>query len=293
MEQAGFLVLVSKQAGHFRPDVCREITRACDKAGIPLKFHYIEHESDVAVEIARALKRGCRNFMAVGGDGTVDLMASNLYGHPHSLGIIPAGTANTLARVIGVPINIKKAIKLAVSSSKTKAVDCMEVDGRLYFQNVSAGLSSKTLDRMDPKEKARLGMFSYVIGMARASWSTSPSNFEVVIDGRVHHSRAVEIHVTNTGVLGRPEYHLHETSHIDDGKVEILALSDLSPVTVADAVLDVFLRRKKRAIRLIGEGSDIIIRSAAYQPAQGDGDVIGPTPVAIKVIPQAINFIVR
>jgi diacylglycerol kinase (ATP) len=292
MEQAGFLVFVSKKAGHFRPDVCRELTRVFDKAGIPLKFHYIEHESDVEVEIARALKSGCRNFLAVGGDGTVDLMASHLYGHPHRLGIIPAGTANTLARVIGVPMNIKKAIKLAVSSLKTRAVDCMEVDGRLYFQNVSAGLSSKTLDRMDPNEKARLGMFSYVIGMARASWSTSPSDFEIVIDGQLHHSRAVEIHVTNTGVIGRPQYHLYETSNIGDGKVEVLALNDLSPVTVVDAVFDVFLRRKKRAIRLIGEGSEIIIKNSGYQPAQGDGDVIGPTPVAIKVIPQAINFIV-
>ena len=292
MEQTGFLALISKKAGHFRPDLCRELSREFGKAGIPLKFHFIEHESDVEVEIANALKNGCRNFLAVGGDGTVDLMASHLYGHPHRLGIIPAGTANTLARVIGVPMNLKKAIKLAVSSAKTRAVDCMEVEGRLYFQNVSAGLSSNSLDHMDQKEKARLGMFSYVIGVARASWNTSPSNFEVIIDGQKHQSRAVEIHVTNTGVLGRPQYHLNETSHIDDGKVEVLGLSDLSPVTVVDAVLDVLLRRKKRAIRLVGEGAQVIIRSGAYQPAQGDGDVIGPTPVTIRVIPKAVNFIV-
>ena len=292
MDEQGFLALVSKKAGSFRPNVCRDLSRTFAKAGIGLRFHYIEDSMAAAEEIDRAIEAGCRNFLAVGGDGTIGRTASHLYGKPHRLGIIPAGTANTLARILGIPLTTGRAIRLAATSSKTRAVDGMDVGGRLYLQNVSTGLSSISLDCLDDKEKAALGMASYVIGMARATLKTVPCDYDLTIDGRSVTTRAIEIHVTNTGVLGTPQYHLNETSRIDDGRVEVLALSNLSPVTVVDAVFDVLLRRKKRAIRLIGEGSEIVIRSEQRVAAQGDGDIIGPTPVKITVRSRAVNFIV-
>jgi diacylglycerol kinase family enzyme len=292
MEHAGFLALVSKKASHFHPNVCRDLGLVFACNGIPLRFYYIEDETELAGEIEGAFKAGCRDFLAVGGDGTVSLAASHLYGKPHRLGIIPAGTANTLARMLRIPMSVKKAIRLVVDSSNLRTIDGMEVGERIYLLNVSVGLSSISLDCLNEKTKATIGMFSYVIGVAQASLKASPSDFEIEIDGRHVCTRAVEIHVTNIGVLGMPRYHIHETSGLDDGKVEVLGLSNLSPPTVVGAVLDVLLRRKKHAIRLIGEGSDIVIESAKRQTAQGDGDIIGPTPIRIRVQPKAINFIV-
>ncbi|XUX00104.1 MAG: diacylglycerol kinase family protein [Dehalogenimonas sp.] len=293
MEQAGFLALISKKAGHFRPNVCRDLTRAFSRTGIPLRFYYIEDEKELAGEIEAAYKAGCRDYLAVGGDGTVSLTASCLYGKSHRLGIIPAGTANLMARVLGVSMSTRKAIKLAASSSNTRAVDGMDVRGRIYLLNVSAGLSSISLDCLNEKTKSTMGMFSYVVGVAKASLKAAPLHFDVVIDGRKVSSRDVELHVTNIGALGLPRYHIHETSRIDDGVVEVLGLSDLAPTTVIGAVLDVLLRRRnRRAIRFLGEGSEIVISSAAKQSVQGDGDIIDQTPLAIKVRPRAINFIV-
>jgi diacylglycerol kinase (ATP) len=294
MQQTGFLALISKKAGHFRPNVCRDLTRVFSHKGIPLRFYYIEDEKELAGEIDAAYKAGCRDYLAVGGDGTVSLVASCLFGKPHRIGIVPAGTANLLARVLGVPMSARKAIKLAASSTSSRTVDGMDVRGRIYLLNVSAGLSSISLDCLNEKTKSTMGMFSYVIGVAKASLKAAPHNFDLVIDGHRSSTRDVELHVTNIGVLGLPRYHIHETSRIDDGKVEVLALSDLAPTTVIGAILEVILRRRKRrSIRLLGEGSEIVIDSAIKQSAQGDGDIIGPTPITIKVRPRAINFIVR
>ncbi|WP_158513500.1 diacylglycerol/lipid kinase family protein [Dehalogenimonas formicexedens] len=287
------MALISKKAGHFRPNVCRDLTRAFSHPNIPLRFYYIEDEKELAGEIDAAFRAGCRDYLAVGGDGTVSLVASCLYGKPHRLGVIPAGTANTMARVLGVPMSAKKAIRLAVSSGKTKFVDGMDVRGRIYLLNVSAGLSSISLDRLNEKTKSTMGMFSYVIGVARASLKVAPCSFNITIDGRRICSRDVELHVTNLGVLGLPRYHIHEHSLLDDGKVEVLGLSDLAPTTVIGAVLEVILRRRKRrSIRLLGEGSEVVIDSDVKQSVQGDGDIIGPTPVSLKVRSRAINFIV-
>ncbi|AKG54107.1 transcription regulator [Dehalogenimonas sp. WBC-2] len=293
MTEETCLALISKTASHFYPELYRDLSAAFSQAGKKLSFHYIEDDLGIAQEIDRAAGNGCRSFLAAGGDGTVSLVAGHLFGKPHSLGIIPTGTANTLARVLRIPMNINRAIRLAAVSQKTRAIDGMEVNGRLCFLNVSTGVSSFAVDNLNPKYKARTGIFSYVIGVAQATHKITPCDYELLIDGHPYSIRAVEIHVTNTGVLGVPQYHVHESSRIDDGSVEIVALSQWTPQEIADAALDIALRRKKRVIKFIGEGREIRINSTQNLAVQGDGDIIGKTPVDITVRPRVINFIVR
>lgn len=294
MSERYFLALVSKRAAYFRPNVCRDLERAFARAGARLEIHRIEDGKGVAAAVDRAAAAGCRSFIAVGGDGTVSLAASQLYGRPHRLAIIPAGTANTMARMLRIPLSTSRAIKLAASSDNERAVDAMEVGGRLHLLNISAGISSVSLDGLKDTEKVMTGMFSYVIGAVRASGRIVPYDYELTIDGRLYPVQAVEIHVTNTGVLGLPQYHIHDSSRLDDGKVEVLVLEKWSPQSITDTALDVLLRRRKKAIRFIAEGSRITIGCPDHQSVQGDGDIIvDRMPVDIIVRRQAINFIVR
>lgn len=293
MSDESCLALISKTASHFYPEICRDLSAAFSRVDKRLSFHYIDDDPEIAQKISRAVDDGCHSFLAVGGDGTVSLVAGHLLGKPHCLGIIPAGTANTMARVLRIPMNIQGAMRLAAVSHKTRAVDGMEVNGRLCFLNVSTGVSSFAVDNLNPKYKARTGIFSYVIGVAQATHKITACDYELLIDGHTHSIRAVEIHVTNTGVLGVPQYHVHESSRIDDGSVEVVALSQWTPQEIADAALDITLRRKKRVIRFIGGGREIRISSNQNLAVQGDGDIIGRTPVDITVRPRVTNFIVR
>ncbi len=87
----------------------------------------------------KAQDQGYYSFLAIGGDGTVNLMASTLCGRPHRLSIIPAGTTNTVSRVLDIPQVIGEAIKVAASSDKVKSVDRLEIQGRILIMNVSEG----------------------------------------------------------------------------------------------------------------------------------------------------------
>jgi diacylglycerol kinase family enzyme len=293
MDERNFMALVSKKAGKFRPHVCSQLSRMFAHAGVTLHFHYVEDAASLNAEVERAVKTGCRSFLAVGGDGTVSMAASALYGKPHRLGIIPAGTANTVARILRIPISTRRAIKLALESAKSRPIDGLEVSGRLCLLNVSVGLSSLSIDELEPQHKARAGMLSYIFGIARVSRKIAPHDFQITIDGKMVPIRAVEIHVTNTGILGLPQYHIHEKSRIDDGRAEVLGLRQWTPQKVADALLDVALRRRnKRAIHFIGEGAAIRIESSHKLSVQADGDIIGEVPVEVVVRRQAINFIV-
>ncbi|ADJ26422.1 diacylglycerol kinase catalytic region [Dehalogenimonas lykanthroporepellens BL-DC-9] len=286
------MVVASPGAGRFRSGVRRTLESELSRHGWDLQWHVIESPEGLETSVSRAVSAGCRRFLAVGGDGTVSRLASLLYGKPHELGIIPAGTANTMARVLGISMNIRQAAVIVATSRNTRRVDSLSVEGRLCLLNVSAGVSSRSLAGLNEAQKTAAGMFSYVIGAAKASLRVSPCDYSLVTDAEACSYRGVEIHVTNNGVLGVPQFHLYERSLLVDGRAEVLGISSWTPPNILNTALDILLRRRRRAIQLIGAGQEIFIDCAQPMPVQGDGDLIGVTPVTIRVLPRAIDFIV-
>ena len=71
---------------------------------------------------ADAVKRGVDVVVAVGGDGTVNEVARSLVGSKTALGIVPCGSGNGLARHLGIPIDVKRAIEF-LNTAEVTAVD--------------------------------------------------------------------------------------------------------------------------------------------------------------------------
>src|SRR3989344_4700247 len=89
-----------------------------------LKSQGISHSinsdlSDISSEIKDKIYDGFNDFIVVGGDGTINKFVNNLMKLSKNerkgirMGIIPSGRANDLARNLGIPMDIKEAIKLA------------------------------------------------------------------------------------------------------------------------------------------------------------------------------------
>ena len=286
------LVAVSPRAGRFRSGVRRTVDEAMVAHGWKVFWHVVESPASLETAVNQAVTAGCRRFLAVGGDGTVSRLASALYGKPHELGIIPAGTANTMARVLGISMDIRRAALTAAVSGHIRRTDALQVNNRLCLLNVSVGVSSLSLSGLNEAQKAATGMFSYVIGAAKASLSVSPCDYSVTVDAQPFPFRGVELHVTNTGVLGVPQFHVYDRSLLVDGRAEVLGIARWTPDNIMHTALDIILRRRRRAIKLIAIGRSITIDCVQTMPVQGDGDIIGVTPVTVDVLPDAIEFII-
>lgn len=292
MNKRDLFAVISEKGGNYHKGITRELSAAFAREGRTVTFCPLGEGTGLEEEVAQALKKGYHSFLAVGGDGTVNLLAGYLYGKSHRLGIVPAGTTNTLARVLGIPLSIKEAIEIAASSDKIRAVDGLEANGRLFVLNVSVGLTSISLDNIDSEQKSRWGVLAYILGIIRNSRRIKPRNFDIRIDGDYFNINAAELHVTNTGVLGTPRFRLYQDSLIDDGKAEVLILRHWSLIELFNMLLDALTHRESQAIRLVGQGRDILIQSKEPITIQADGDVQHKTPVRIKVLHRAINFIV-
>lgn len=128
-----------------------------------------------------ALRNGYDTVLACGGDGTVHEVLQCLVGTEVALGVLPLGTANALAKNLGLGTSpVKAARKLLTATAMKVPVgrisyrDKTGTERSRYF-TVAAGVGADALlmDSLDPGLKRRLGYVLYLIEALRI-WATHP-----------------------------------------------------------------------------------------------------------------------
>src|SRR5690606_31252171 len=109
-----------------------------------------------------AIDAGAQLVIAAGGDGTVSAVADGLIGSDVPMGILPLGTANVLARELGLPLDPDATCAVLASSRETATLDVMRVGGRPFFTQVGVGLDSLMIRDTDTEAKQRLGRLAYL-----------------------------------------------------------------------------------------------------------------------------------
>lgn len=109
--------------------------------------------ADLAEAITKALDDGTRRIIIAGGDGSVAGAAAVIAGTNVSLGIVPAGTLNHLAKDLGIPLDLEEAARLAVGGDEI-TVDVARAGERLFINTSSLGAYVafvRTRERLEPR----------------------------------------------------------------------------------------------------------------------------------------------
>lgn len=116
---------------------------------------------DILETIRRRMSEGRRLFVAAGGDGTVNHVLQPLVQTEAHLGVIPVGTYNHFAKDVGIPLDWRAALDVALNGS-SRQIDVARVNDRFFVNNVSIGLYPELVARREelgrdyPRWKARL-----------------------------------------------------------------------------------------------------------------------------------------
>ena len=102
-----------------------------------------------------------------GGDGTLNAAADALIETGLPLGILPLGTANDLARTLGIPADLVAAGQV-IAAGRTHRIDLGRVNGKHFFNVASLGLSVQVARELDADLKRRWGVLGYAFIVWRA-----------------------------------------------------------------------------------------------------------------------------
>jgi diacylglycerol kinase (ATP) len=211
---------------------------------------------------------------AIGGDGTQRSAAHALKGSSACLAVVPAGTVNLLARVLGIE-SIEHAAS-AIRGGHRRTLDTGIVGEETFVLNASTGYDAAVIQRVDDSAKrwGRLGYF--VTGLSTLS-TQRPAHVEVTVDGETFYTgRAMTVMVTNVGERGSAEMTIAPGSAPDDGLLDVVVQrSD----TAARMARMLWALRRGRTPRpddlLVAHGREIDVRWAKPVAAQRDGDATG------------------
>jgi diacylglycerol kinase family enzyme len=134
----------------------------------------------------RAMKDGFRTIVAAGGDGTISGVAGQLAGSGRTMGIIPRGTFNFVARGLGIPEGIDQAIDL-IAKGPSRAFTLGDVNGCTFVNNASIGIYPRVLKEREGTYKrwGRSRMAAHWSVLRTFATFNSPLRMKVTVDGKV------------------------------------------------------------------------------------------------------------
>ena len=182
--------------------VTQKIEQLAQRAGWEAHIHLTEKGEDVPHVARSAAQSGYELLIAAGGDGTLSAVATGLHQTDIPMGILPVGTGNGLARDLGIPLNIEKALQVIFSRSAVKILDAIQVQDRFYLLNLSAGLTPRAMEETPREQKRQIGRMAYILAGLRVLGGVQPSTYYLTIDGRDIKVRASEVLLLNSMNLG-------------------------------------------------------------------------------------------
>lgn len=242
---------------------------------------------------AEAIAAAVDLVLIAGGDGTVRVVAHGLAGSGIPMGIIPAGTGNLLARNLGLPLDIRGALDIALAGH-TSPIDMVElsVDDHAperFAVMAGTGLDAMIMDEVDPRLKATIGPASYFVAASKA-FGRLPIPLEVTVDGhRTYRRKAMLCIIGNVGEL-TGGITLIPQARPDDGMLHVYLASPQHLSHWVKVLVRLVTRRARHDDRVdVWPARSVEIRLQNAESYQIDGDVIGEGRVfRAKVLPGAL-----
>ncbi len=231
-------------------------------------------------------------IVAVGGDGTVNDVASTLVYVPHiALGVIPMGRGNGFARHLGYSMRLRSSLRQLLSGNED-FVDVMEINGRYSF-NVSGIGFDALVAHVASRTKVR-GVFSYIWAAITQFFKYRSHQYKVTIDGKSMPLKAFLFSFANTEQYGS-NFVIAPRASVKDGVMELCVVDHVRNVLLIgiDYTRHLFMENneKTQAFRMF-HCKEVTIEGK-INIVQIDGEpMFMKSPLNIKVLPKSLKVVV-
>lgn len=260
------------------------------RAGMTVE-HLTSHGAEESQEAVRQRRDSINLVVMAGGDGTIRSMAGTLLECGLALGILPLGTANDLARSIGVPEQLDEAFAVLARNHRRR-IDVGEVNGHHFFNVANMGLGVHVTEELDGQAKKRWGVFSYLRALFRAIARQDRFTARINLDGEEVRLRSMQLAVGNGRFYGGGNV-IHEQASIDNG---LLCLYSIRPLHVREfLVLAPLLRNGRQHTDqrvYCATGREIQISTGSRKmEVHADGEPLTRTPAHFRISPGALEVV--
>ncbi len=225
-----------------------------------------------------------------GGDGTISAMAETLLNCKLAFAVLPLGTANDLARSLGVANSVEEAFSAIIANHRQR-IDLGCLDGHYFFNAAQIGLGVKVTEELTAEVKKRWGVFSYLKAVFAALARSDRFTVSIKVDGHGYRMKSMHLAVGNGRFYGGGNV-ICEDAYINDG---LLSLYSLKPQKVWKLLLLAPLLRagsQQRNRRIFtARGHKIEVWTKRPKAIHADGEPVSHTPARFEICPAALEAV--
>ena len=227
--------------------------------------------------------------VAVGGDGTISMVAKQLLGTDMALGILPAGSANGMAKELQIPEKPEEAIDIVVNG-RVKCCDVIKINEKdICFHLSDLGLNARLIKYFE--ESPLRGMWGYARMVVKVLWRKKLMDAHVVADNLDITIRAYMIVIANASKYGTGAV-INPDGKVDDGKFEIVIMRKFS----VSQLFKMFLSYKNfnpKKVEIF-QTREATITTKSKTHFQVDGEFKGKIDkVNAKIIASQLNLLLK
>ena len=298
-----WFVIINPTSGNGR---CKKkwpiIKKLLDEYDFDFDFVFTKYANDSTAIVQNTIKKGFRNIICVGGDGTLHNIVNGIMQQSKvpsaliNIGVIPIGTGNDWIKTYNIPKDIEKGIQL-IKNGNTKIQDVGKIElvnqdkKPVYFVNLAGvGFDGYVIYRM--RKYKRLGALSYLIGALLGLFSFKNFNSQVLLNSE-------EISGKNLMVLiGLCKYsgggmQLTKTPNPFDGLFDVTIAKNFSKFNVLSNLHKLFNGKIINFAKVVNYKTtsiEIITNKKELTFIQADGELIGKGHIKATIISKALQF---
>lgn len=251
-----------------------------------------------AVGLAReAAAGGWTAVVAAGGDGTVHEVANGLLraageGPTVPMGIVPVGSGNDFAKLVGAPTTPEAAVRHLLAA-RPRRVDVGRVGDRFFTNGVGIGLDARVGIEAGKVRWAR-GLAIYLVALARVLRAFRPPRMRVTLNGREVADRPLTLVTVANGGCHGGGFWICPAARIDDGELDVCVADALTTAGVLG-----FLPRVMRGTHVGRPGvhmhraRTLRVTSPDPLPVHADGEIVAEAAheLEIEILPGRLTVL--
>ena len=301
------LLIHNPTAGRRHRRRARELDDACrilGEAGIRVELAATARAGDGTILAREAARAGRGMVIGCGGDGTINEIINGLAGSQVPMALLPAGTANILAKELGIPWDIPHAARLIPGGTVRRialgiavpmdgsAPELLPREGRYFLCVAGAGPDGAIVNGVDEILKKNAGIVAYFVEGMRQLVRYAFPEMRVLSGGKER--RATIIVAGRTAHYGGP-FKITTGASLFEDSFEFLINSSRSRLGYLACLPALWLGRLRNRPEIEAwKATDAICEPAGSEPvyAQVDGEPAGPLPLSFRIVPDALSLVI-
>ncbi len=270
-----------------------EATRAFEKARVTADVMLTESPGHGA-HLATRFGPGYDAVFTLGGDGTAIEVIGALSHSGPPVGILPGGTANVVARTLGTPVKIGRAVQALLEGEEARMDLGVLSTGHRFMIGMGVGLDASVIAGAPGPLKRRFGFFAYVIAAMKAFVRLEKFTVRLTVDGTMKEMRVSAVLIANFGAVMNDLLAFGDGIQRDDGLLNACVYSPRNVIDATRILLKMTFRRfTPDPCIYYASGSSFVIETDQPRIGQADGELIGNSPFTVTVEPLAARVLVR